>query len=104
MTAATNEPTMAEVVRQLAAITQQLDRITRRLETDYVRRDLYEAQRGADRDDVKDTNDRIGRMEKRQDKADAQRGADRRLIITAFVAPIITALIVLYVSAQVGGR
>lgn len=100
----TTEPTVAELVRQLAQITAQLDRIAQRLETDYVRRDLYEEARKADRDDVRDTNERIGRMEKRQDKADTQRAADRRLIITAFVAPIITALIVLYVSAQVGGR
>lgn len=93
----TTEPTIAELVRQLAAITAQLDRIAQRLETDYVRRDLYMAQ-------MQVLTEKIDELKERADRSDTQRASDRRLIITAFVAPIITALIVLYVSAQVGGR
>jgi hypothetical protein len=92
-----DEPTLGEVVRQLAAITSQLDKITQRLDTDYIRKDVYAAQ-------MQSMAEKIDVLTERADKADAQRAADRRLIITAFVAPIITALIVLYVSTQAGGR
>lgn len=93
----TTEPTTAEVVRRLDEISNRLLDLTNQLRTDYLRADLYKAQRESDREDVKDLRTRL-------DKAEAQAAANRRLILTSLVAPIITALIVLYVSAQVGGR
>lgn len=91
-----SEPTIGEVVRRLDDIVRRLDEMTTQLRTDYVRADLYISQREADRDDVADQRHRLDAIEK-------QRAADRRLIITAFVAPIITSLLVLYVVTQLGG-
>lgn len=92
-----DEPTLGEVIRQLAAITSQLEKITERLDTDYVRKDVYQAQ-------VQVFAEKIDELKDRADKSEQQRNADRRLIVTSFIGPIITALIVMYVVAQVGGR
>ncbi len=60
------DPTPVEIVRRLDDVTQRLDRVSDRLEQGYVRKDLYDANRTADRDDVKD-------VIKRLDVADAFR-------------------------------
>lgn len=92
----TSEPTLSEVVRRLDEVSRTMAELAAQLRTEYVSRELYMAQREADRDDV-------AHLAARMDATEKQRGADRRLIVTAFVAPIITALIVLYIVAQLGG-
>lgn len=90
------EPTLAEVVRRLDDVSRQLVDLTSQLRTEYVGRELYASHREADRDDVANLATRMEATEK-------QRAADRRLVVTAFVAPIIVALVLLYVAAQIGG-
>lgn len=90
------EPTMAELVRRIEALIVQVTRLSEDLKRDYLPRESYNLARDADRDDV-------AHLAARMDATEKQRAADRRLIVTAFVAPIVVALILLYVAAQIGG-
>ena len=92
----TTDPTIAEVVRRLDDVTRQLQSVADRLNADYVRTDLYASHREADRDDVK-------QIAERMDKSEANQQALRRMLVTSIVAPILVALVVLYVTAQLTG-
>ena len=84
------------IVEKQTELAAQLKELATTLETRYVPRELYESQREGDRQDVRDINRRL-------DTAEANRTADRRLILTAFVAPFVVALLLIYVAAQIGG-
>lgn len=91
-----DEPSIGEVLRRVDDAVAQLARLADRLERDYVTREAYQIQREADRDDVAE-------IIRRLDKSDTQRAADRRLLMTSLVAPLLVALVLLYVAAQFGG-
>lgn len=92
----TTEPTLSEVMRRLDDAASQLGRLAEKLEREYLPREVYSSHREADRADV-------AGLTVRMDKTEAQRAADRRLILTAFIAPIVTGLVLLYIVAQLGG-
>lgn len=74
------------------------------IKRDMVRKDVYEAEKaGFARDIAEGQKDNIA-LEARFDKAEERRAADRRLIIASFVLPIISALVILYITSQIGAR
>lgn len=94
-----DEAELARAMHELRATVETL-----RLSVDaLVRRDVYDSdQRGvaARIDDVvKDVAD----IEKRMDKNEDNRNADRRLLIAAFVSPLLLLIAQLYLNSQGAG-
>lgn len=69
-----------------------------------VRNDVYKAEQAGVVKDVTENAKDILALEVKVDKAEERRAADRRLILTALVLPIVTALIILYITSQIGGQ
>lgn len=74
------------------------------LRSELVRRDVYDAdQRGiVARFAVLEKD--VAEVEVKVDKGEERRAADRRLILTSLVLPILVALVLLYVTSQVGAQ
>ena len=72
------------------------------LRGELVRRDVYESdQRGVGARITAIEKD-VVEVEAKVDKSEERRAADRRLILTSLVLPIVVALILLYVTSQIG--
>lgn len=73
------------------------------LRLELVRRDVYESdQRGVDHR-FKGVEDDVESINRRMDKADDNRTADRRLLIAAFVSPLLLLVAQLYLQSQGAG-
>lgn len=73
------------------------------LRADHVRRDVYDADQRGVAARIAVLEREVAEQEARADKAEERRAADRRLIITSLVLPIAVALILLYITSQLGG-
>lgn len=73
------------------------------LRQELVRKDVYQSdQRGIDsRFHAIEVG--IAGVAAQQEKQEERRAADRRLILAAFVAPFLLGILMLYITAQVGG-
>lgn len=96
MSDSNDAPTLAEVARRLVELTNEVRRLVEEVRKDYVPRELYNAQREADRDDHKALDTRVTKTEE-------NRAADRRVILTALVMPLLVGLLLLYATVQFGG-
>ena len=72
------------------------------LRLELVRKDVYEAHRAADKDDVADVRRSVDKIVQRLDTAETEARTNRRLMISAFVMPLVVQLLMLYVITQVG--
>ncbi|MCL8026301.1 hypothetical protein [Nocardioides bruguierae] len=88
-----------ELQRAVDRLTSSIDQ----LRAELVRKDVYESDQRARDAQFQGLRDDVTQLNTRMDRGDQQRAADRRLILTSIIAPVIVALIMLYVAAQVGG-
>jgi len=86
----------------LTRVVAELRDAVNALRTELVRKDVYEAHRAADKDDVTALERALDKTNGRLDAQEADARAQRRLVLTSFVMPIVVALILLYVTSQVG--
>lgn len=86
----------------LTRVVAELRDAVNALRLELVRKDVYEAHRAADKDDVADLRRDLDKTNGRMDAAEADARALRRLALTSFVMPLFVALILLYVTTQVG--
>lgn len=91
-----SEPTLGEVARRIDDLVRQVADLVQQLRTDYVRSELYNANRESDQKDVKELRERL-------DKAEEQAAANRRLFLTTLIGPVLVGLIMLYFAAKFGG-
>lgn len=75
-------PTLAEVVRRLDEVVSQLAALTARLDSTYLRRDVYEAQRGMER--VADES-----RDRRLDQIEDDKTWFRRAVVIGIAFPIL---------------
>lgn len=79
-----DEPTVGELVRRFAEIASRLDRITDRLESEFVRKETYSAHRDAHKAELKEARDDIEEIKKeRSDNAKWRRTAGITLAVAA---------------------
>ncbi|SDC46787.1 hypothetical protein [Nocardioides lianchengensis] len=74
-----------------------------RLRDELVRKDVYAVDQKLLTKQIDDVDADVKELEGRIEKADERRAADRRLLITAFVLPLVLLVIQLYLAAQTGG-
>ena len=91
----TESSELRESMRDLKAAIDQL-------RSELVRRDVYESdQRGVSARITAVEKD-VVEVEAKVDKSEERRAADRRLILTSLILPIVVALVLLYVTSQLG--
>jgi multidrug resistance efflux pump len=73
------------------------------LRNDLVRRDVYESDQRGVAARIAVLEKELAEQEARVNKAEERRAADRRLIMTSLVLPIVVALVLLYITSQLGG-
>lgn len=72
------------------------------LRSELVRRDVYESDQRGVAARITAIEKDVVEVEAKVDKSEERRAADRRLILTSLVLPIVVALVLLYVTSQVG--
>ena len=86
MTPPDGTPTLGEVVRRLEEVASRLQQLTDRLDTTYLRHDVYRAERRAD-------EGRLAVIEGRLDEHDSDRTWLRRAAITSVAFPLLVTII-----------
>lgn len=90
-----SEDSLSEAVRELKG---SIDK----LRDELVRKDVYESDQRRVMDRVQVVEGDVSGVERRLDKQEDDRKADRRLVLTAFILPILVAIIMLYIATQIG--
>lgn len=92
------------LVQQATALTDQVNRLTSTMETRYLPREVYEGNRHADRDDVKDVREQLDKAQREREAErrtlDERRAADRRLIIFSLAVPFLLILFQIYANSR----
>lgn len=89
----------ADLQRAVENLTHSIEQ----LRNDLVRKDVYAADKLLFANQVAVVSKEVTDLEKKVDHAADQRAADRRLLLTAFVLPVVLLIIQLYLAAQTGG-
>lgn len=92
----TSEDELRQAVDRLAATVDGL-----RLEL--VRKDVYDSDQRAMAARIEDVKDDVKDIKDGLEKAQTERNADRRLLIAAFVSPLLLLVVQLYLASQGGG-
>jgi outer membrane murein-binding lipoprotein Lpp len=87
----------------LQSAVENLTRTIEQLRNDLVRKDVYAADKLLFANQIAVVSKDVSDLDRKVDKAETQRAADRRLLLTAFVLPVILIIIQLYLAAQTGG-
>lgn len=85
-----------ELRRSIDTLKVTMDQLIAQL----VRRDVYDSDQRGITAQIKVVSDDIDRVEKRQDKIEENAAANKRLIIAAFVSPIVLLVVQLYLRSQ----
>lgn len=94
---------MPDTLANLQSAIDRLEIAIRDLRSELVRKDVYEAHRAALLADVAAVRLEVAEVEKAQEKAEERRASDRRLFFSAIAAPIIVAIVLVFVMTQIGG-
>ncbi len=84
----------------LAAAVAELRTSIEGLRNDLVRRDVYDSDQRGVSGRFKNIEDDVKAINQRMDKSDDNRTADRRLLIAAFVSPLLLLVAQLYLQSQ----
>ena len=82
---------------------ENLTQTIEQLRNDLVRKDVYAADKLLFANQIAVVSKDLSDIDKKIDKTETQRAADRRLLLTAFVLPVVLIIIQLYLAAQTGG-
>lgn len=91
-----NEPTLGEQVRRLDAVTSRLDRTVDRMDSEFVRKETYAAERHADKAEVAEARKDIDEIKnERSDNQKWRRTASLTLAVAAvgWLVTIVVALV-----------
>lgn len=88
----------ADLRESMRDLKQSIDQ----LRSELVRRDVYESDQRGVAARITAVEKDVVEVEVKVDKSEERRAADRRLILTSLVLPIVVALVLLYVTSQVG--
>lgn len=85
---------------ELTTAVADLKRSIDDLRTELVRRDVYESDQRGVAQSIRTVSKDVDDLEKRVEKNEENRTADRRLLIGAFVAPLLLTVAQLYLRSQ----
>lgn len=88
-----------ELQRAVEALTRTIEQ----LRDELVRKDVYAVDQRLMSAKVENVDDDVKELKATVAKAEERRAADRRLLLTAFVLPVVLIIIQLYLAAQTGG-
>jgi hypothetical protein len=87
---------------ELQRAVENLTRSIHELRQELVRKDVYESDQRGVADKIRALEAGIGVVGTTVDKIEERRAADRRLLLSAFVLPLVLMLLQIYIAAQVG--
>lgn len=87
-----------ELQRAVEALTRSIHELRQEL----VRKDVYESDQGRVSDKIRALEAGVTGVANSVEKIEERRAADRRLLLTAFVLPLVLIILQVYIAAQVG--
>lgn len=94
---------MPDTLANLQSAIDRIETSLREMRAELVRKDVYDVQHAALLADIAQARLEVAEVEKAQEKAEERRASDRRLFFSAIAAPIIVAIVLVFVMTQIGG-
>lgn len=87
---------------ELQRAVENLTRSIHELRQELVRKDVYESDQRGVADRIRGIEAGVAAVGATVEKIEERRAADRRLLLSAFVLPLVLMLLQIYIAAQVG--